>query len=298
MPDKALILGASGHFGSQAARAFSAAGWDVESYMRGTDMTGAAAGAQVIVNGLNPPNYHAWDRLIPEITTSVLAAAKTSGATVLIPGNVYVYGTEPAPWDETTPHRPVARKGRIRTEMEARYRDAAGTAGLRTIILRGGDFIDPDQPGGLFDRFIIGKAAKGSITSFGDPDATHAWAFLPDMARAAAALAAKRDELAAYEDVPFPGLSFSTDDLARTVTELTGRPMRIKRFPWWIMRALAPVWELARELGEMRYLYDHPHWLDGTQFHHLLPDFRITPLPEVLSRFSGQLYLDPDQTVA
>ncbi|WP_108854682.1 epimerase [Albidovulum aquaemixtae] len=297
MPDKALILGASGHFGGQAARAFATAGWHVECYRRGTEMTGAATGAQVIVNGLNPPNYHAWDRLVPEITASVLAAAKASGATVCIPGNVYVFGTEPAPWDEDTPHRPVARKGRIRAEMEARYQEAAAT-GLRTIVLRGGDFIDPDQAGGLFDRFVIGKAAKGVITTFGDPGATHAWAFLPDMARAAAALAANRNELAAFEDVPFPGLSFSTEELARTVTELTGHAVRIRRFPWWIMNALSPFWELARELKEMRYLYDHPHALGGDKFRRLLPEFPITPLQEVLKRFSGQLDLDPDQAVA
>ncbi|MEZ5777483.1 MAG: epimerase [Paracoccaceae bacterium] len=297
MPSKALVLGASGHFGGQAARSFAAAGWHVDAYQRGTDMAAAAKGADVIVNGLNPPNYHAWDRLIPEITASVLAAARSSGAAVLIPGNVYVFGTEAAPWDETTPHRPVARKGRIRAEMEERYRSAAET-GTQTILLRGGDFIDPDQPGGLFDRFVIGRAAKGVITTLGDAEAMHAWAYLPDMARAAASLAAQREALATYEEVPLAGLSFSTSDLARTVEELTGRPMQIRHFPWWMMRAAAPFWELAREFGEMRYLYEHPHWIDDGKFRRLLPEFRITPLAEVLMRFSGQLDIDPNKPVA
>lgn len=284
MPQKALILGASGHFGGQAARAFADAGWKIESYRHGTDMSAAAKGADLIVNGLNPPNYHAWDRLVPEITSAVLGAAKASGATVLIPGNVYVFGTEPGPWNEATPHHPVARKGHIRAEMEARYREAA-EGGTRTILLRAGDFIDPDKAGGLFDRFVIGRAAKGVITAFGDPDADHAWAFLPDMARAAVALAEARNNLAAYEDVPFPGLTFSTRALARAVTGITGRPMRIRRFPWWMLRAAAPVWELARELTEMRYLYDLPHRLDGAKFDRLLPGFAMTPLEGVLARF-------------
>ena len=286
MPQKALILGASGHFGGQAARAFADAGWQIEVFKRGADMVAAAKGADLIVNGLNPPNYHAWDRLIPEITSAVLNAAKVSGATVLIPGNVYVFGTEPGPWNEATPHCAVARKGRIRAEMEARYRDAAA-GGTRTILLRAGDFIDPDRTGGLFDRFVIGRAAKGVITAFGDPDAEHAWAYLPDMARAAVGLAETRDRLAAYEDVPFPGLAFSTRALARAVTEHTGRPMRIRRFPWWMLRAASPFWELARELTEMRYLYDHPHRLDGAKFGRLLPGFAMTPLAGVLQRFAA-----------
>ena len=44
-------------------------------------------GADVIDNGLNPPNYHNWAKLIPQITADVIAAAKASGATVLLPGN-------------------------------------------------------------------------------------------------------------------------------------------------------------------------------------------------------------------
>src|SRR5690606_25271001 len=98
MTGTALILGASGHFGAHAERAFEFAGWTTRRYSRGTDMSQAARGVDIIVNGLNPPNYHAWDRLIPEITSTVLAAAAGSGATVLVPGNVYVFGRQPAPW--------------------------------------------------------------------------------------------------------------------------------------------------------------------------------------------------------
>lgn len=97
MKREVLVLGASGNFGSRAAEAFEAAGWAVRRYRRGTDMAAAAQGAGLIVNGLNPPNYHAWDRLIPQITSQVLAAARSSGATVLVPGNVYAYGDQPGP---------------------------------------------------------------------------------------------------------------------------------------------------------------------------------------------------------
>ena len=114
MSGTVLVLGASGLFGSHAAKAFAAAGWTVRRYQRGTDMGAAATGVDVIVNALNPPNYHAWDRLIPEITAQVIGAARTSGATVIVPGNVYVYGDQSGPWGPDTPHRPVARKGAIR----------------------------------------------------------------------------------------------------------------------------------------------------------------------------------------
>ena len=65
MSGTVLVLGASGNFGARMAEAFAAAGWKVRRYRRGTDMAAAAKGADLIVNGLNPPMYHNWAQLIP-----------------------------------------------------------------------------------------------------------------------------------------------------------------------------------------------------------------------------------------
>lgn len=283
MTRTALVLGASGGFGGQVAKALQTAGWTVRRYARGTNMTAAARGASLIVNGLNPPAYHDWDRLIPEITTSVLAAGRASGATLLVPGNVYPYGMEPGPWGPDTPHRPVARKGRIRAEMEARYR-AAADRGQRTILLRGGDFLLPEAPQMAMNRVILGEVGKGRVTALGDSEALHAYAFLPDMARAAVALVAPGEALPAYADIPFAGHAFTISDLAARITRLSGRPMRIKRFPRWIFTLASPFWELARELREMLYLFDHPHALDPAPLRRWLPDWQDTALDEVIAR--------------
>ncbi len=283
MVQTALVLGASGGFGGQVALALQAAGWQVDRYRRGSDMGVAARGADLIVNGLNPPAYHNWGQLIPEITTAVLAAGRTSGAALLVPGNVYPYGMEPGPWNADTPHRPVSRKGRIRAEMEARYREASGR-GQRTILLRGGDFLLPGAPQMLMNRVILGQVAKGRITTLGDPDAMHAYAYLPDMARAAVALVALGPALPAYADIPFAGHAFTISDLAARVSRLTGRPMRVRRFPTWLFTVTSPVWELARELREMLYLSSFPHQLDAAPLRRWLPDWQDTPLDEVILR--------------
>ena len=281
MSGTVLICGASGLFGGQAARAFTAAGWTVRTYRRGTDMAAAAKGADLIVNALNPPNYHAWDRLIPEITAQVIAAGLASGAAVLVPGNVYVYGVEPGPWGPDTPHRPVARKGRIRAEMEARYRSASAQ-GLRVILLRGGDFIDPSAPRSFWNMIALKGLAHGRVTTVSPPGIRRAYAYLPDMARAAVALAERRATLPAFADVPFAGFALTMEEVAQRLQDLTGRKMTLSGFMWWFMRLSGPFWELARELNEMRYLFDTPHTLDHGPLSRLLPDFQPTPLDEVL----------------
>jgi nucleoside-diphosphate-sugar epimerase len=284
----ALILGASGLFGSHAARAFATAGWTVRRYRRGTDMAAAATGAQVIVNAMNPPHYHDWARLIPKITAEVLAAARASGATVIVPGNVYVFGDQPGPWGVETPHRPVSRKGRIRAEMEAAYA-AAARNGIRTILLRGGDFLAAESPSTLMNMVVLKSLAKGRITALGRPGAQHAYAYLPDMARAAVALAEERERLPAYADVPFPGLTFRIDDLKAEIERQAGRPLRLKQFNWTLLRLLSPFWELAREFREMRYLFDTPHSLAAQPFAALLPGFRMTPFADVVAAHLAQL---------
>lgn len=282
MTDIALVLGASGGFGGAVAAELEQRGWQVRRWRRGTDMAQAAKGARLIVNGLNPPNYHNWAELIPAITTEVLAAAKASGATVLVPGNVYPLGCEPAPWGLATPQRPVSRKGEVRAEMEARYRRAAKAGAARVILLRAGDFLGESQKLAI-NSVMLKDIAKGKVTALGPADVCRAYAYLPDLARAAVALAERRD-LPPYLEVPFAGHSFSMVELAAIISDQLGRDVTVSRFPNWVFGWLSPFWELARELREMLYLYTHPHWIQDNTLRDWLPEFRATPLEEVVAR--------------
>ena len=294
MTQTALILGASGKLGHHAASAFQAAGWQARKYDRHAgNMKSAAQGADVIVNGLNPPNYHNWAQLIPEITTEVIAAARATGATVIVPGNVYNFGDTPGVWDENTPQDPCSRKGQIRKEMEAAYR----ASGVRTIILRAGNFIDPERDDDVMSLLYLRSLAKGKVTSPGDPDVMQAACYLPDWARAAVLLAEMRNELATFEDIPFPGHAFTANQLRETLEGMLGQPLRIARFPWWMITALSPMVEVFRELREMHYLWNTPHQLSDAKFNRLLPGFAHTPLVGALAA-SLPADVHPDQRMA
>ena len=293
MGNTVLILGASGKIGAHAATTFKTAGWQVKTYDRKTeDMTAVAMGVDVIVNGLNPPNYHNWAKLIPEITAQVINAAMASGATVIIPGNVYNFGATPGIWDENTPQNANSRKGKVRVEMEQAYRDS----GIQTIILRAGNFIDPNSDTDVMGLVFLRGISKGKITAPGDPDATQAYCYLPDWARAAVMLAGKRGTLQVFEDIPFPGHAFTTTELRNALQKLLNRDIRIVGFPWLVMKLASPFWELARELTEMRYLWNTDHRLDGKKFAELLPDFQPTDLDTVMAA-GLPTDIHPNQTV-
>ena len=287
MTKTALILGASGKIGRHFTAALRAAGWQTRAYTRGTDMNAAAQGCDVIVNGMNPPAYHDWETILPAITRQVIDAAKTSGATILFPGNVYVFGTQPGPWSEDTPHKPCSRKGEIRAQIEAQYR-AAAEDGLQIIILRAGDYLAPEIGDSHVDMIYLRAFAKGVVTTMGDPEIERAHVWLPDMARAGAMLADKRADLPTFTDIPLPGLTFSSAQLARTIERQTGRSLRVKPFPWWLFSVTAPLWELAREMKEMRYLYDTPHRLSGSRMAKILPEFQPTSFEQVVAEILAQ----------
>lgn len=294
MTNTVLILGASGRFGRHAAEAFWNAGWQVRSFDRKTDdLMTAAKDAHVIVNGWNPP-YPLWETEVPRYTTEVIAAAKASGATVILPGNIYVFGKDSGPiLDETTPHAATNPLGRIRVEMEAAYR----AAGVKTILLRAGDFIDTEASGNWFDMMIAAKAANGRMVSPGDPQAMHSWAYLPDLARAAVELAERRNTLKQYEDVPFPGYSFNLTELADLVTIASGRVQKVKRLNWLSIWLAAAFWPMGRKLLEMRYLWSMPHQIASDRFDRLLPEFHPTDPLAAIGTAIRHLQIDPDQSM-
>ncbi len=299
MTQSVLILGASGRFGRHAADRFRAAGWDVQGFDRSRDdLMRAARGMDVIVNGWNPA-YPDWAAQVPDLHDAVIRAARMHDATVILPGNLYVYGRDtPAPWGPEAPHRARNPLGRIRIDMERAYR----RAGVRTIVLRAGDYLDTRASGNWFDSVLTKSLSRGVFTYPGRADFPHAWAYLPDLARAAVALAGMRDRLPVFADLAYAGYTLSGQEICAALDRITPRPLRLKPMSWLPLHLARPVWPMAGCLLEMRYLWDTPHWLDGSAFEHLLPDFRTTPPAQALAaavgRGSVQRQIDPDHAVA
>ncbi|WP_298498912.1 epimerase [uncultured Maritimibacter sp.] len=282
MTQTILILGGNGKFGRHAATAFADAGWTVRHFDRRTgDLTDAMTGADVVLMGWNPVGYHLWADQLVALHEDVARAAAATDTHVILPGNVYVYGPgHSLPWTTSTPHTATNPLAVLRKQAEAAY-----TAhGAKLIILRCGDFIDTIKGGNWFDSYIAPDVAKGHIRYPGLTDVPHAWAWLPDAARAAVALAEARHDLSDHEDVPFPGYTLTGDDLAAGIAMALGHPVTVKPFRWLPLRLLTPAMPVLRGVFEMRYLWSMPHALDGSRLAELAPGFTHTPLTEALAQ--------------
>lgn len=280
MQKTALILGPTGRFGRHTATALKRHGWTVRAFNRATDtLPDTALGTDLIVNGWNPL-YSDWAAQVPGLTAQVIDAAKTSGAAVLIPGNIYVFGEDiPAIIGPNTPHRATHPLGRIRRNMEDAYR----SSGVKTLILRSGDYIDTEISANWLHKIIIADLAKGRVRYPGPMDRPHAWAYLPDVGETAAHLANRLDDLPTFSDFMFDGYTLTGAELAQAVEATTGQRLKTKPMSWLPIHLARPFWAEAKHLVEMRYLWNRPHRADGTKLAEIIPNLSQTTVPDALA---------------
>lgn len=288
MKKVALIIGGTGGIGSETAHALRAAGWQVRALNRDperaartswlvgvewvkgdamsrADVRHAAEGAQVIVHAANPPGYRNWQGLALPMLESSIAAAKAVGARVVLPGTVYNFGPgSPELVDETAPQNPVTRKGKIRVAMEERLQEAARD-GVPVLVVRAGDFFGPHAGNCWFSQGLVkpGRPLTGVVYP-GRHDASHAFAYLPDLARTIALLLERAAELSRFEVFHFSGHAFERGvELAHATLRAAGIQGKARSFPWFAMYLLAPFSETLREMLEMRYLWQTSLRLDN-----------------------------------
>ena len=308
MQETVLILGANGRFGRVAAQAFAKAGWRVIAQARrpladqptpggitqlhvdaadtGT-VVAAAREARVVVNAMNPI-YTQWDTEALALNASAIAVARRLGATLMLPGNVYNFGdTLAAVLTEESPQNPTNRKGEIRCAMEA----AMCEEGLRSIVVRAGDFFGGDGMGTWFDQAVVKDIRKGKITYPGALNVIHEWAYLPDLAQTFVLLAQVRGTLAPHDTFHFPGHAITGQALVDRLTQsaralnilAADQQTRIGTIPWPLVRLVGLVHPMWRELARMRYLWQRPHQLASTRLGQVIGTVPHTPMPQALT---------------
>jgi len=299
----ALVLGATGSFGSVMAAELLANGWQVRALQRNPaaaraalpdlgvkwiagdamhaeDVAKAAEGVQLIVHAVNPPKYQNWRELALPMLDHSIAAARRESARILLPGVVYNYAPDAgSAVDEDYAQQPATRKGQVRVEMEQHLK----ASGVRTLILRAGDYFGGRGANAWFQYiFKAGKPLR-SMMYPGPHDIAHDWAYLPDMTRAAALILAREDELQTFERFHFSSYRLTGKAFIDTVRAVSRNPrLPVKRLPWLVIRIAALFASLPRELLEMRYLWQKPLLLDDRRLQAFLGGFEATPIEVAL----------------
>jgi nucleoside-diphosphate-sugar epimerase len=306
---RALVIGATGGIGGEVTKALIAAGWHVRALTRdlararrdfarlgpvewvagdamdAPAVMAAAQGTAILFHGANPPGYRNWRGLALPMLDHAIAAARASGARLVLPGTIYNFGPDAGPvLDESAPQRPQTRKGGIRVEMEERLA-AASQAGLRALVVRAGDFFGAPGANSWFNSLMVrpGRPVRAVIYP-GRRDVGHAFAYLPDLASAVARLVAIESRLGAFEVVHFAGHWLERGgEMAEAIRRVAGVPRApILPFPASLLYLGAPFSSALRGAIEMRYLWRVPLRLDNRKLVSLIGPEPHTPLDDAV----------------
>jgi len=301
-----LVLGANGRFGRAAVDAFAAAGWTVLAQTRRAPTTplprgavmldvpladtatlaGRARAASAVVYAVNPL-YTRWEQELFPLFRQGVAVARLLDAVFMLPGNVYNYGESMPPLlSEDTPERPSTRKGEMRVAIEDELRGLA-SQGLASVIIRAGDFFGCGS-GSYLDLAIAKDIARGRLVYPGALELTHAWAYLPDLARAFVAVA-ERGRMPGSRRLHFAGHTLTGHEfiaaLDAAAAGLGLKPaagLRVGRMPWLALRVIGLVHPMLRELARISYLWRVPHGLAGDALERAVGPLRSTPIEGAL----------------
>ena len=308
MANTVLVIGATGGIGGAVAQAFLDQGWQVRALtrqlrattpaglqkiewrvgdaMNQSDVVNAAQGVDCIFHGANPPRYAHWRELALPMLAHSIEAARISGARLIFPGNVYNFGPNAWPLvNEQSPQHPATRKGAVRVEMEQMLQWAAQTQGVRSLVVRAGDFFGGHSPSSWFSTLMTkpGRPLR-SVTFPGESEVGHAWAYLPDLARTIVRLAHVQSSLPVFDTFHFGGHWTPRGiDMAESIRRVSGDPgLPIKALPWWLVQLASPLVPLLREILEMRYLWQVPLRLDNRKLLALMGEEPHTPIDDAV----------------
>lgn len=246
------------------------------------DMTDLAQAAEAL--GDAPAIYHcghapysaqAWREVLPKMQSVVLSHAAQTNAVVVMPENLYALDASDV-MTPTTARRPVSKKGQVRAELLA-ARDRA-TIAVRSVAA--GDFYGPrvlESHAGerLVKQILLGKA----IQPVGNPDAPHAFTYMPDLA---AAMIKSADLPGAGHEFLFaPNAgSISIRRLAEITAVAAGKPTpKISPYGKTMLNLASLFSSQIREINEMAYQFTDAFEVDASRDMARL-DLQATPWPE------------------
>jgi nucleoside-diphosphate-sugar epimerase len=214
---------------------------------------------QVFVAFHAPYSAKAWAAVLPRMEASVLGHTRTTGAPVAIVESLYAFDGGRSPFSASSPLQPRSRKGVVRRRLI----EARAASGARVVSVVAGDFYGPwvlVSHGG--ERLVRPVLLGRTVRPMGDPDQPHAFAHMPDLARALIAAAGLPGD--GHELVMAPNAgSVSMRELVGITARAAGVPVpRIAPMTPAFLHTVGVVVPILRELADVQHQFTQPFEVD------------------------------------
>jgi nucleoside-diphosphate-sugar epimerase len=304
-----LVTGASGSLGSNVIVEAARRALDVRALVRdparvdhadGVELvqgdaldpaalTRALDGREALFHLVNVPLGVDWVDTTARLLDSALTACRATGARLVFPGNVWIYGRG-APGDaipESRPPAPCSKLGRARLAKEERLR----ASGVRFVIVRLPEFYGPHVQtltGPPLKSIVAGRTGRW----FGPPDVAVEFVYMPDAARVLLDVGVAPD--VDGQTFHLPGAAPTTPRAFFSEAIRLAGAGRFIALPAWTVHAAGVILPMARAFADILHLWEAPVLLDGRNLRARFPGLRSTPYQEGLAATIGWLRAHPN----
>ncbi|MEY4783193.1 MAG: hypothetical protein RIR41_1128 [Pseudomonadota bacterium] len=232
---------------------------DVKRAMSGASQVVVAIGFEY----LTPVWRAAW----PKAMTALIAAAEAANTRVVFIDNMYMYGPQDVALHEDLPLADYGRKPAVRSAVTRMWQQAAREGRVRWAALRAPDFYGPGVRNSHMGDSGLAPVARGKAAQvLMTPDMPHAFAYVPDIARAVVTLLdAPDDAFNQTWHVPCAKAK-SPREMLQIGADAAGVKLKMMVMPSPMLRLLGLFAPMMRELIEMRFTWNRPYHVDATKF--------------------------------
>jgi len=233
--------------------------------------------------------YPAWHDsahgVVPLLGHAIAAAADT-GARLVFPGNVYVFGrvgTQPSLIGEGQPFAAHTRKGRLRVTMERMLDAAWRERGVAYTTVRMPDFYGRYVENRLYRPLFENALSGKPLTWYGALDVPLELIDAADGAAALVEAGLDPGSIGQVYHVPGGGATTAREWLGM-LARLSGARASIRTVPAAAVRLFGLIDREAREFAEMRYLKAERLLLDGSKYRARFGHIPSTPYDVGIAR--------------
>ena len=232
---------------------------DVKRAMSGASQVVVAIGFEYVT----PVWRTAW----PKAMATLLSAAENANTRVVFIDNMYMYGPQDVALHEDVPLADYGRKPAVRAAITRMWQQAAREGRVRWAALRAPDFYGPGVRTSHMGDSGLARVAQGKAAQvLMSPDLPHAFAYVPDIARAVVTLLdAPDDAFSQTWHVPCAKAK-SPRQMLQIGADAAGVKLKMMVMPTLMLRLLGVFAPMMRELIEMRFTWNRPYHVDSAKF--------------------------------
>jgi nucleoside-diphosphate-sugar epimerase len=216
------------------------------------------------------PAYHQWAGNFPKMQASILEAAASSNAKLVISENLYMYGaSDTQGLRETNTYNAQTKKGLIRAEMARSALEAHQNGRVRVALVRGSNFFGPEDE--VMANLLFKPALQGkAMNLLGRLDQPHTFTYAPDFGRALATIGTIKTNLEPQVfgrawHVPSPE-AVTQNQLVKLIEAELGHKVKTQVAGALILNILGLFNPIMREAVEMLYEWNQPFVMDSSDF--------------------------------